>query len=157
VLKVPPQYRLVLVLHDMEGLETAEVARITGLRQGTVRVRLHRARLLVRKELARMHAVKKPQPTQPTRKPRRCRELFAALSDYMDAVLDDSLCDELENHLEGCAPCKNFLDSLQRTVKQCQSLDGGCKSRTAGKARKKLVEEYRRVLAALKQRPLAAG
>ena len=49
--QLPPQYRIVLVLRDMEGLTDEEVAEITGLRSGTVRVRLHRARLFVRKEL----------------------------------------------------------------------------------------------------------
>lgn len=53
VQKLPPQYRIVLVLHDMEGLTDDEVAEITGVRAGTVRVRLHRARLFVRKELMR--------------------------------------------------------------------------------------------------------
>ncbi len=52
VLRIPPQYRLILVLHDMEELSTEEVARITGLTENTIRVRLHRARLFVRKELA---------------------------------------------------------------------------------------------------------
>ena len=52
VLKLPPQHRLILVLHDMEELETAEIAKITDLKEGTVRVRLHRARLLLRRELA---------------------------------------------------------------------------------------------------------
>ena len=47
--QLPPQYRIVLVLRDMEGLSDEEVAEITGLRSGTVRVRLHRARLFVRK------------------------------------------------------------------------------------------------------------
>ena len=58
--KLPPEYRLVMILHDMEELSTEEVARITGLRPGTVRVRLHRARLFLRKELARTPAGKKP-------------------------------------------------------------------------------------------------
>ena len=51
VQKLPPEYRIVLVLRDMEGLDDEEVAEITGLRSGTVRVRLHRARLFVRKEV----------------------------------------------------------------------------------------------------------
>jgi RNA polymerase sigma-70 factor (ECF subfamily) len=36
VMKIPPDYRMVLVLHDMEELSTDEVARVTGLRPGTV-------------------------------------------------------------------------------------------------------------------------
>ena len=55
VLAVPPQYRMVLVLHDMEDLSTSEVAQILGIREGTVRVRLHRARLFVRQHLARVY------------------------------------------------------------------------------------------------------
>ena len=49
--RLPSQYRIVLVLRDMEGLTDEEVAEVSGLRSGTVRVRLHRARLFVRKEL----------------------------------------------------------------------------------------------------------
>ena len=56
VQKLPPDYRLILVLHDMEDLSDGDVAEITGLRPGTIRVRLHRARLFVRKELAKQDA-----------------------------------------------------------------------------------------------------
>src|SRR6516164_37272 len=49
--QLPPQYRIILVLRDMEGLTDDEVGDITGLRPGTVRVRLHRARLFVRQTL----------------------------------------------------------------------------------------------------------
>src|SRR5208283_3894480 len=51
VLRIPVQLRVVLVLHDMEELTTEQVAQILDLQQGTVRVRLHRARLSVRKEM----------------------------------------------------------------------------------------------------------
>ena len=43
VQKLPAEYRLILVLHDMEELSDEDVAEITGLRPGTIRVRLHRA------------------------------------------------------------------------------------------------------------------
>jgi Sigma-70, region 4 len=39
---------VILLLHDMEELSDADIAEITGLRAGTIRVRLHRARLSVR-------------------------------------------------------------------------------------------------------------
>ena len=47
IFALPPAYRMVLVLHDMEELPTSEVAQVLGIRDGTVRVRLHRARLFV--------------------------------------------------------------------------------------------------------------
>src|SRR3974390_348027 len=110
--KLPPPYRIVLVLRDMEGLTDDEVAEITGVRSGTVRVRLHRARLFVRKELMRtwMPREKKKAPMHADAaemlRPARCKAMFAELSDYIDEQLDDSLCDELERHMTGCEPCQ---------------------------------------------------
>ncbi len=49
---LPPQYRMVLVLRDMEGLSAKEVGSIMHLNERAVKSRLHRARLFVRKELS---------------------------------------------------------------------------------------------------------
>lgn len=51
----PPQYRIILVLRDMQGLTDEEVSDITGLGPGNIRVRLHRARLFVRQKVARQN------------------------------------------------------------------------------------------------------
>src|SRR6516162_1869232 len=102
VQKLPPQYRIVLVLRDMEGLTDDEVAEITGVRAGTVRVRLHRARLFVRKQLMRTWSARVgkkvglPRHPDRERQPARCKAMFAELSEYLDEQLDDSLCEELE-------------------------------------------------------------
>lgn len=50
---LPPHYSIVVELHDLNGLKDEEVGEILGLRVGAVRVRLHRARLLLRNELSR--------------------------------------------------------------------------------------------------------
>lgn len=50
--RLPPKYRLVLVLRDMEGLSAKEVGQVMGLNERAVKSRLHRARLFVRKELS---------------------------------------------------------------------------------------------------------
>lgn len=52
IAKLPPKYRMVLVLRDMEGLSAKEVGSIVGLNERAVKSRLHRARLFVRKELS---------------------------------------------------------------------------------------------------------
>ncbi len=162
VLKVPPQYRMVLVLHDMEELSTAEVAKIVGLREGTVRVRLHRARLMVRQQLAKMSRARRGaglvlHASAEAPKSQRCRRLFAALSDYMDGVIDDAVCEEMDLHLNDCQPCQAFLSSLKNAVAQCRSYRPQCDSKRAEQLRKQLLPQYQRALAELgKRRAVAA-
>jgi RNA polymerase sigma-70 factor (ECF subfamily) len=45
---LPPAYRTVLVLRDMEELSTDETAAVLGILPGAVKTRLHRARLALR-------------------------------------------------------------------------------------------------------------
>ncbi len=49
---LPETLRLPLVLHVVEGMPYAEIARTLGLPQATVTGRIHRAKLQLRKELA---------------------------------------------------------------------------------------------------------
>jgi RNA polymerase sigma-70 factor (ECF subfamily) len=50
--KLPPLYRDVYVLSDVEGLPNAEIGDLLGLNLPAVKSRLHRARLLMRDALA---------------------------------------------------------------------------------------------------------
>jgi len=156
--RLPPQYRIVLVLRDMEGLTDEEVAEITGLRSGTVRVRLHRARLFVRKELMKVkrahpHVGRIVQPVESRTagkqpRPARCKAMFAELSNYLDEQLDDSLCEELEKHFDGCDACKAFLASLEATIEDCRHLRSPVPDRAkAAKLRKEVISNYKRAMA----------
>jgi RNA polymerase sigma-70 factor, ECF subfamily len=49
--KLPPSSRAVFVMREMEGLSTREVATITGISESNVKTRLHRARIMLRREL----------------------------------------------------------------------------------------------------------
>lgn len=51
VLALPKHYRLVLILRDMEQLDTKEVAEVLEISEDTVKMRLHRARVFVRNDL----------------------------------------------------------------------------------------------------------
>jgi RNA polymerase sigma-70 factor (ECF subfamily) len=48
---LPPHYRIVLLLRDMEQFTTRETSKILNLPESTVKMRLHRGRLMVRREL----------------------------------------------------------------------------------------------------------
>jgi RNA polymerase sigma-70 factor, ECF subfamily len=48
---IPEKYRVVIVLRDSEGLSTEETALSLGISEEAVKTRLHRARMLLRKQL----------------------------------------------------------------------------------------------------------
>lgn len=50
--KLPKEYKIVLVLRDVEGLSAEETAQAVGLSVAAVKSRLHRARVFVRRDLA---------------------------------------------------------------------------------------------------------
>jgi RNA polymerase sigma-70 factor (ECF subfamily) len=49
--QLPPGYRAVFVLHDVEGHEHEEVARLLGCSVGTSKSQLHKARMKLRQLL----------------------------------------------------------------------------------------------------------
>ena len=77
-----------------------------------------------------------------------CRELFALLSQYLDAELPATTCQEIEAHLADCPPCIEFLASLKKSIELSQ----GCASQERPgplepEAREALVAAYRSMLA----------
>lgn len=55
---LPPGFRMVFVLHDIEGYEHQEISRLTGLSIGTSKSQLHKARLRMRTLLREGHLAK---------------------------------------------------------------------------------------------------
>ena len=49
--RLPENYRIVMVLSELEGFKNGEIASILGVTLDTVKIRLHRARERLRKEL----------------------------------------------------------------------------------------------------------
>lgn len=48
---LPPAYRVIVVLREIEGLSTREVAKVIGISEANVKARLHRARVMLRNRL----------------------------------------------------------------------------------------------------------
>jgi RNA polymerase sigma-70 factor (ECF subfamily) len=51
IAQLDPEHRLLIVLRDIQGLTYAEIITITGLQEGTLKSRLHRARLALKVRL----------------------------------------------------------------------------------------------------------
>jgi RNA polymerase sigma-70 factor (ECF subfamily) len=62
--ELSPEYRAAVVLCDIEGLSYEEIAVTLGIKLGTVRSRIHRARAQLRRSLAHRapHALLAPEP-----------------------------------------------------------------------------------------------
>lgn len=159
--RIPAALRIVLVLHDMEELSTEQVAQVLSLRQGTVRIRLHRARLNVRKEMSQLLSGISKRPKQAafseskhkgarakiTRRPAECRNLFANLSEYLDGRMEPLTCEQMRTHIEACPSCVAFLRDLRAAIDRCRSLEVPCTPDVAPRLRAILTTEYLRMLA----------
>lgn len=159
ILSIPLPYRLVLVLHDMEDLDTEQTAQVLGIQPGTVRVRLHRARLSVRKEMARLTdgaLLAGPVPSSSRKsarkkadvgeRPPECRELFANLSEYLDGRIEPEPCEQMRKHIEACPACVAFIRDLRLAIDRCHKLDVPCDAEIAPRLRTLLTREYVRLL-----------
>jgi RNA polymerase sigma-70 factor (ECF subfamily) len=160
VLRIPSPLRMVLVLHDMEELSTDEVAQILGLQAGTVRVRLHRARLAVRKEMTQVLKGAQSGPDTPSafykaqlaigpkdaQRSKECRDLFSNLSEYLDGRVEPRTCEQMRAHIEVCPACVAFLKDLRAAIDRCRSLDLHCDPALASRMRAIMTREYYRIL-----------
>ncbi len=160
ILRIPAPLRIVLVLHDMEELTTEQVAQILDLQQGTVRIRLHRARLSVRKAMNELLSAapaglanaepipnsSKSRRSRRKQRPDECRDLFANLSEYLDGRVEPVTCDQMRSHIEACPACVAFLRDLRTAIDRCRSLEIPCDSAVAPRLRAILTREYLRML-----------
>lgn len=89
VLGLPEQYRAVLMLRDVEEMSTAETAAALSLSEENVKVRLHRGRAMIRRDLfARVGAMAKDAfPFLGARCDRMVERVFERLSTLKKASL----------------------------------------------------------------------
>jgi RNA polymerase sigma-70 factor (ECF subfamily) len=161
VLRIPVQLRIVLVLCDMEELTTEQVAQILDLQPGTVRVRLHRGRLSVRKEMNKLLEVAHKKTDNRNRvkeksksilaeseqRSAECRELFSNLSEYLDGRVEPVTCEAMRGHIEACPACVAFLRNLRMSIDRCRSLEIPCDPSVSLRLRSIITQEYLRLLA----------
>ena len=111
--RLPASLRDVLVLRDVEGLSAAQVGKRLGLGERAVKSRLHRARIIVRDQLAPHLA-----PEAPARS-RKCPDVARMFSRFLEGELDARTCSRLQTHVSSCAGCHAACASLREVVGAC--------------------------------------
>jgi RNA polymerase sigma-70 factor (ECF subfamily) len=130
--------RLPLVLKDIAELSVAEVADILGLKEATVKTRVHRARLALR------HALTEVLPRQPSPPPdhsrRVCLDLLHAKQEALDRGVEFPVPQD-----ELCSRCQSLLSTLDLSQQLCRHLDSSqLPSELKGALAARLVRPSRR-------------
>jgi RNA polymerase sigma-70 factor (ECF subfamily) len=116
--KLPPEYRLPLVLKEIAELSLRQIGEILGVKEATVKTRVHRGRLILRSELTGQ--LGEPIATAGGHPHQVCVDLLLSKMDAMDrgvefAVGGDEMCDR----------CRAFVHSLDVTGAACRWVQGG--------------------------------
>lgn len=108
LVRLPFIYRSAVVLHDIEGLKVAEVARIQEISLPAAKQRLRRGRMALVNALAdgndRRQALKGV--------PLRCWDARQQVSDYLDGELEPAAATMVEAHLATCPTCPPLYAAL---------------------------------------------
>lgn len=105
VASLPLRYQLPLVLKDIGDFSAGEIGQILDLTPGTVRSRVYRARMEVRRRLAQVLPQRKSEPIDHTH--RICLDLLLAKQEALDQGVDFPY-----PHAELCARCHSVFSTL---------------------------------------------
>ena len=116
--ELPDAFRIPLVLREMGDLSVAEIAEIMGVTQGTIKTRLYRARMKLRRALT--SALPERPGAKPDHARRECLDLLKAKQDALDRgvpfpVAQDTVCER----------CRSLFLSLDMTHEACRRLSDG--------------------------------
>lgn len=115
---LPMTYRMPLVLKDIAEFSTAEVAQVMGLQEGTVKTRVHRARMALRKELAAELPRRAAGPATHAR--HLCLDLLQAKQEALDRGVEFPM-----PQSELCERCQALFRTLDLTQDACRYIGEG--------------------------------
>jgi RNA polymerase sigma-70 factor (ECF subfamily) len=115
IVSLPTGFRLPLILKEIVGFSVAEVAEILGLKEATVKTRLHRARHVLREELTK--GLPKRGAPPPAYSRRVCLDLLRAKQESLDREAEFPLPEK-----DFCERCRAVFDSLDLAHDVCEQL-----------------------------------
>lgn len=143
IARLPEHLRLPLILKDVLEMRVEDVASVLGLTANTVKTRLHRARLALRKAMtAKAASVEAPAPRY---EKQVCLDLLKAKMEAMDR--GGAAAGRRVPQAEVCARCRAVFRELDLVQEACNQIGEGPMPATL----------RRKILNALKARDEAAG
>lgn len=112
---LPAKFRMPLILKDIIGLSVVEVAEILGLKEATVKTRLHRSRLVLRDELSRDLPQREAPPAAYPK--RVCMDLLRAKQEALDRGVEFPV-----QRKDFCDRCSAVFASMDLTKQVCEDL-----------------------------------
>jgi RNA polymerase sigma-70 factor (ECF subfamily) len=113
--ELPAPFRMALVLADVAELSIPEIAAVLGIKEATVKTRIHRARLKLRQVLAD-GLPQRPSRSRPDHARRVCLDLLRAKLDAVDRRAPFPYSDRAL-----CERCRTVLATLDLAGETCAS------------------------------------
>jgi len=111
--QIPEEFRIVLLLRDVEELSSKEAAELLGISDSLVRQRLHRARTVMA-EILRPELCSGPELT--------CGGKVDLLMDFIDGVLSAEMFGPIDSHISSCEACSGLLSAHRGTITHYRTL-----------------------------------
>lgn len=142
---MPIQYRLALLLDEVEGLPLKESAKILGLKINSLKTRLHRARLIIKSDMQDYFKDKQEEQEEPAS--RRCGIWTGFVYNYAHGNLGKARGRAFKRHIKGCHSCNSFLNTYLKAVDitkalQCQDLPEELKERIESFVLKRHIKKH---------------
>lgn len=115
---LPAEFRVPLILKEIVGLSVPEAAEVLGLPEGTVKSRVHRARVQIRAEVDRALPRQAGAAAAPAYPLQVCLDLLDAKQDALDRGAPFG-------HEIICERCRSVFASLDLTQEVCRELAAG--------------------------------
>ena len=102
-----PEYREIILLRDVEGMSTADVASVLDISLAATKTKLHRARKQLREYLENAPA------------PQGCPDIRTIFSQHLEGDLQEEVCISMQGHIASCSYCAAECDKLRQLIKVC--------------------------------------
>ena len=130
-----PDFRMPLVLKEIVGFSLAEIGQVLGIKEATVKTRVHRARLRIRKALESSLPTKEVPP--PAYSKQICLDLLNAKQETLDRGVDFAFPDQVV-----CERCAELFATMDLATDLCGELgDGTLPGELEAQLRARIAEE----------------